>query len=247
MSGAQREPLAVHERYMARALELAERGRGSVSPNPMVGCVIVRDDEIVGEGWHVRAGEPHAEIHALRAAGEAARGATAYVTLEPCDHHGRTPPCSEALIAAGLRRVVIATLDPDARVNGAGARRLQEAGTEVVLGVLADEAKRQNEAFFSVQLAGRPFVLYKTAMTLDGKLATRTGQSRWITGVSARVRDLRVSVRRWLISSTAPSSAVMRSRMRRRSTSSLVSPGPRVPMPPPKRESCWPRPVRRES
>lgn len=192
MSGAQREPLAVHERYMARALELAERGRGSVSPNPMVGCVIVRDDEIVGEGWHVRAGEPHAEIHALRAAGEAARGATAYVTLEPCDHHGRTPPCSEALIAAGLRRVVIATLDPDARVNGAGARRLQEAGTEVVLGVLADEAKRQNEAFFSVQLAGRPFVLYKTAMTLDGKLATRTGQSRWITGVSARAR-----VQRW--------------------------------------------------
>lgn len=188
MSGAQGEPLALHERYMARALDLAERGRGNVSPNPLVGCVIVKDDVVVGEGWHERAGEPHAEVHALRAAGEQAEGATVYVTLEPCNHTGRTPPCVDALIGAGVRRVVAATLDPNPLVNGLGAKRLQEAGVEVVVGVLKDEAERQNEVFFSVQLRGRPYVLYKTAMSLDGKLATQGGQSRWITGEAARAR-----------------------------------------------------------
>ena len=186
VSGGEREPIGLHEQYMARALELAERGRGKVAPNPMVGCVIVRDDVVVGEGFHRRAGEAHAERHALDAAGDAARGATAYVTLEPCDHHGRTPPCTEALIAAGVRRVVMAVLDPNDRVNGAGAKRLREAGIDVVVGVLRDEAERQNEIFRTVHLEQRPFVLYKTAMTLDGKIATRTGQSRWITGEPAR-------------------------------------------------------------
>lgn len=192
MSGAHAEPMAEHERFMIRALELAEQGRATASPNPMVGCVIVDGGDVVGEGWHRRAGEAHAEIVALRAAGEHARGATVYVTLEPCDHHGRTPPCTQALIDAGVRRVVVAALDPDPRVDGAGVRRLQEAGVEVVVGVLRGEAERQNEAFRTALLAGRPYVLYKTAMTLDGKIATRTGQSRWITGDASRAR-----VQRW--------------------------------------------------
>ena len=170
---------------MARALELAERGRSTVAPNPMVGCVVVKDDEIVGEGWHERAGEAHAEVHALRQAGDAAGGATVYVTLEPCNHTGRTPPCVDALLEAGVKRVVIAALDPNPKAGG-GAKRLQEAGVEVVTGVLEDEAHRQNEVFRTVHTQNRPFVLYKTAMTLDGKLATRTGQSRWITGERAR-------------------------------------------------------------
>ena len=192
MSSGEREPIGLHEQYMARALDLAERGRATVAPNPMVGCVIARDDEVIGEGFHLRAGEPHAERHALNAAGDAARGATVYVTLEPCAHHGRTPPCTEALIDAGVRRVVVATLDPNERVNGAGVARLREAGIDVVVGVLRDEAERQNEIFRTAHLEKRPFVLYKTAMTLDGKIATRIGQSRWITGEPAR--DL---VQRW--------------------------------------------------
>ncbi|UCH28070.1 MAG: bifunctional diaminohydroxyphosphoribosylaminopyrimidine deaminase/5-amino-6-(5-phosphoribosylamino)uracil reductase RibD [Trueperaceae bacterium] len=182
----------VRERHMARALELAERGRGSTSPNPMVGCVVVRDHEIVGEGWHQRAGEPHAEIHALRAAGLAARGSTVYVTLEPCNHHGRTPPCSRALIEAGVKRVIIAAQDPNPRVDGRGIEALEKAGIEVEVGVLAREATSQNEVFFTVQLEKRPFVLFKTAMTLDGKIATSTGESRWITGPLAREK-----VHRW--------------------------------------------------
>lgn len=185
MSGAQSEPMADHEKFMAKALELAERGRGRTAPNPMVGCVVVRDDEIVGEGWHERAGEPHAEANALRAAGENARGATIYVTLEPCNHHGRTPPCTGALIEAGVRRVVIAARDPNPKAAG-GLEHLQKAGIEVVVGVLQDEAQQQNEVFRTVHLKERPFVLYKTAMTLDGKIATRSGQSRWITGETSR-------------------------------------------------------------
>jgi diaminohydroxyphosphoribosylaminopyrimidine deaminase/5-amino-6-(5-phosphoribosylamino)uracil reductase len=177
---------------MARALELAEKGRGTTSPNPLVGCVLVRAGEIVGEGWHRRVGEPHAEVLALRDAGPRARGATAYVTLEPCDHHGRTPPCSLALLEAGVERVVVAAPDPDPRVAGAGLRRLREAGVEVVEGVLAERAEAQNEAYLTSQRLGRPFVLYKTAMTLDGKIATRTGHSRWITGEASRAR-----VQRW--------------------------------------------------
>ncbi len=177
---------------MDRALTLAENGRGRVSPNPLVGCVLVVDGAVVGEGWHHRAGLPHAEVEALRAAGERARGATAYVTLEPCNHHGRTPPCTEALLDAGVARVVIASPDPNPITDGAGVRRLEEGGATVTVGVREDEAAAQNEVFFTVQRERRPFVLYKTAMTLDGKLATRTGQSRWITGEAARTR-----VHRW--------------------------------------------------
>lgn len=172
---------------MWRALDLAERGRGTTAPNPMVGCVIVRDDEVVAEGWHERAGEPHAEINALKGV-EDARGTTVYLTLEPCSHHGRTPPCADALIAAGVRRVVIAMQDPDPRVNGRGIKRLLEAGIDVIKGVLKEEAERQNEVFYTVHTGNRPYVLYKTAMTLDGKIATRSGQSRWITGPEARGR-----------------------------------------------------------
>ncbi|CAN5659049.1 bifunctional diaminohydroxyphosphoribosylaminopyrimidine deaminase/5-amino-6-(5-phosphoribosylamino)uracil reductase RibD [soil metagenome] len=198
MSGATQEPVAEHERYMWRALELAERGRGKVAPNPLVGCVIVRDDEIIAEGWHERPGEPHAEVNALRSLDnlEEARGATVYVTLEPCSHHGRTPPCADALIAAGVRRVVIAARDPDPRVDGRGVQKLLEAGVEVVSSILTEETERQNEVFFTVHARSRPFVLYKTAMTLDGKIATRSGQSRWITGPEARakVQDWRARV-----------------------------------------------------
>ena len=185
-------PAAADGRHMRRALELAERGRGHVSPNPLVGCVLVREGEVVGEGWHRRAGEPHAEVEALTAAGERARGATAYVTLEPCNHSGRTPPCTEALIHAGVRRVVVAALDPNPVTDGAGVRRLREAGVEVEIGLGREEAEDQNEAFRVAQLRRRPFVLYKTAMTLDGKIATRTGRSRWFTGEAARHR-----VQRW--------------------------------------------------
>lgn len=175
-------------RFMARALELAERGRGRVSPNPMVGCVVVKDGEAVGEGWHRRAGEAHAEALALQAAGTRARDATLYVTLEPCDHEGRTGPCTTAILDAGVRRVVVAALDPNPVVNGAGVRRLRSAGVRVDVGLLETEAKAQNEVFRTAQLCRRPFVLYKTAMTLDGKIATRTGHSRWITGEAARDR-----------------------------------------------------------
>jgi diaminohydroxyphosphoribosylaminopyrimidine deaminase/5-amino-6-(5-phosphoribosylamino)uracil reductase len=187
VSGGSSEPVAEHERFMLRALALAEQGRSTTLPNPMVGCVLVKGgDEIVGEGWHERAGNDHAEARALAQAGERARGATAYVTLEPCNHHGNTPPCTEALIAAGVRCVVIATADPDPRVSGSGVKRLQEAGIAVVEGILREEADAQNAAYLRMQRAGRPFVLYKTAMTLDGKIATRSGQSRWITGEGAR-------------------------------------------------------------
>lgn len=177
--------MLVHKEFMARALTLAEQGRGTTAPNPMVGCVIVRDDEIIGEGYHARAGEPHAEVNALQDAGDASR-ATVYVTLEPCNHHGRTPPCTEALIDAGVRRVVVAATDPNPRVDGQGIARLQDAGIEVIVGVKQDEAEAQNEIFRTVQTKKRPFVLYKTAMTLDGKIATRDGQSRWITGETSR-------------------------------------------------------------
>ena len=174
---------------MRRALELAERGRGRVSPNPLVGCVLVDDEgRAVGEGWHAELGGPHAEVVALTAAGKAARGSTAYVTLEPCAHHGRTGPCTEALIAAGVARVVIAQLDPDPRVDGRGVERLRAAGIEVESGLLAAEAAELNEAYLVSRREQRPFVLYKTAMSLDGKIATRTGSSRWLTGEASRAR-----------------------------------------------------------
>lgn len=174
---------------MHRALELAERGRYSVSPNPMVGCVIVRDGVVIGEGFHRRAGEAHAEAEALRQAGHA-RGATMYVTLEPCAHHGRTPPCADAVIAAGVRRVVVAVSDPHDIVQGRGMARLREAGLEVTSGVGEAEARRLNEKFVWAVSRQLPFVLIKAAMTLDGKLATIAGESQWITADEARERSL---------------------------------------------------------
>ena len=185
MNEQQRE---LDESYMREALRIAEYARGRTSPNPLVGAVIVRDGTIVASGWHRAAGEPHAEIHALRMAGELARGATLYVTLEPCAHHGRTGPCAEAVIAAGLARVVVALSDPNPLVAGRGIHLLTAAGIEVTTGVCEDEARRQNEIFLKWVTTKRPFVTLKTAMTLDGKIASHTGASRWITGAAARAR-----------------------------------------------------------
>ncbi|HEU0198028.1 MAG TPA: bifunctional diaminohydroxyphosphoribosylaminopyrimidine deaminase/5-amino-6-(5-phosphoribosylamino)uracil reductase RibD [Nevskiaceae bacterium] len=172
--------------YMLRALQLAARGKATTHPNPRVGCVIVRDDRIVGEGWHVRAGEPHAEVHALRQAGDAARGATVYVTLEPCSHFGRTPPCADALIAAGVRRVVAALKDPNPHVAGQGLSRLRTAGIEVRVGLCAAAARRLNRGFLSRQTRHRPWLTLKLAMSLDGRTALADGTSQWITGEAAR-------------------------------------------------------------
>jgi diaminohydroxyphosphoribosylaminopyrimidine deaminase/5-amino-6-(5-phosphoribosylamino)uracil reductase len=176
------------EALLERALELAERGRGTAAPNPLVGAVLVRDGEVVGEGWHVRAGGPHAEVAALAAAGERARGATLYVTLEPCAHHGRTPPCADALIAAGVARVVAAAGDPNPETDGRGFERLRAAGVEVELpgGEPERRARAQNEAFRVWVSERRPFVVYKAAITLDGRV-TVPG-SRWVTGEESRRR-----------------------------------------------------------
>ncbi len=177
---------AVDHGMMARALQLAERGLWTTSPNPRVGCVLVRDGEVVGEGWHERAGEPHAEVHALRAAGELARGATAYVTLEPCSHHGRTPPCAEALIAAGVARVVAAMGDPNPLVAGQGLAMLKAAGIATASGLLENEARELNIGFVSRMTRGRPWLRLKVAASLDGKTALNNGISQWITGPAAR-------------------------------------------------------------
>ncbi|MBS1142020.1 MAG: 5-amino-6-(5-phosphoribosylamino)uracil reductase / diaminohydroxyphosphoribosylaminopyrimidine [Proteobacteria bacterium] len=177
---------AVDHGMMARALQLAERALWTTSPNPRVGCVLVRDGEIVGEGWHEKAGEPHAEVHALRAAGEKARGATAYVTLEPCSHHGRTPPCAEALIAAGVSRVVAAMTDPNPLVSGKGLALLQAAGIETASGLLENEARELNIGFVSRMTRGQPWLRLKVAASLDGKTALNNGVSQWITGPDAR-------------------------------------------------------------
>jgi diaminohydroxyphosphoribosylaminopyrimidine deaminase/5-amino-6-(5-phosphoribosylamino)uracil reductase len=175
--------------HMRAALALARRGLGNTWPNPAVGCVIVKDGRVVGRGWTQRSGRPHAETEALaRAAGVAARGATAYVSLEPCSHHGRTPPCAEALIAAGIARVVSAVEDPDPRVSGRGLARLREAGVRVETGVCAAEAAELNAGFFTRVRQGRPLVTSKLATSLDGRIATATGESRWITGSAARER-----------------------------------------------------------
>jgi diaminohydroxyphosphoribosylaminopyrimidine deaminase/5-amino-6-(5-phosphoribosylamino)uracil reductase len=173
-------------RMMARALELAALGEGSVEPNPMVGCVIVRDGQIVGEGWHRRFGGPHAEVMAIAAAGPAARGASLYVTLEPCCHFGKTPPCTEAILAAGVSRVVAAQRDPFPRVDGGGFRQLQAAGLTVEVGPLETQAAQLNAPYRKLVSRGRPWMLAKWAMTLDGKLATRTGDSRWISSDASR-------------------------------------------------------------
>ena len=172
--------------FMSRALRLAEKGLGTTHPNPRVGCVVARDGLIVGEGWHHRAGEPHAEVLALRQAGDKARGAELYVTLEPCSHHGRTPPCVDAVIAAAPKRVWVAMQDPNPLVAGRGLARLREAGIETHVGVLGDLAARLNRGFVSRMSRGRPWVTLKLAASLDGRSAMASGESRWITGEAAR-------------------------------------------------------------
>jgi len=177
---------AVDHESMARALRLAQRGLYSTTPNPRVGCIIVKAGRVVGEGWHERAGEAHAEIVALRAAGDAARGATAYVTLEPCSHHGRTPPCADALVAAGVARVVAAMQDPNPQVAGEGLAVLRKAGIVADCGLLASEAEELNLGFVARMTRGRPWLRMKLAASLDGKTALENGVSQWITGPAAR-------------------------------------------------------------
>lgn len=178
----------VDRRHMEAALALAERGLGSVWPNPAVGCVLVRDGRIVGRGWTQPGGRPHAETEALRRAGCAAKGATAYVTLEPCSHHGKSPPCADALIGARIASLVVAMKDPDPRVSGQGFARIAEAGIEVAVGVCGEEASRLNAGFVKRIKSGRPLVTIKQATSLDGRIATRSGESQWITGMAARAR-----------------------------------------------------------
>ena len=175
--------------WMSRALELARRGRYNAAPNPCVGAVLVKAGVVVGEGWHQRAGEPHAEVYALYAAGEEARGATAYVTLEPCSHHGRTPPCAEALIKAGVTRVVAAMVDPNPQVGGRGLRMLSEAGIKTDFGVLSAEAEALNPGFFKRMRTAFPQVTVKLGASLDGRTAMASGESQWITSPEAR-RDV---------------------------------------------------------
>jgi len=180
---------AADHRFMARALQLARNGIYTTHPNPRVGCVVVQQGEVIGEGWHMRAGEPHAEIHALNAlpaAGKSAAGSTIYVTLEPCSHHGRTAPCADALIEAGVGRVVIAMGDPSPQVAGAGIERLRAAGIEVTEGVMIAEAAALNPGFISRFTRKRPFVRCKLAMSIDGRTAMASGESRWITSTAAR-------------------------------------------------------------
>lgn len=186
-----------NEFYIRRALRLAGKARGLTSPNPMVGAIVVKNGRIISEDYHKRPGALHAEALALEKAGDKARGATLYVSLEPCCHtKKRTPPCTKAIINAGIKRVIIAMKDPNPKVSGSGIAELQKAGIEVVSGVLEDKAKRLNEAYIKYITTGRPFVILKTAMTLDGKIATPEGQSKWITGEKARaiVHRLRRSV-----------------------------------------------------
>lgn len=180
---------ATDHAMMARALRLAERGAYTTKPNPMVGCVIAQGDAVVGEGWHQRAGEPHAEVFALQAAGERARGATAYVTLEPCAHHGRTPPCCDALVSAGVARVVAAMRDPFEQVDGAGFERLRAAGVVVEHGLMEADARRLNRGYLSRLVRGRPWVRVKLATSLDGRTALANKDSKWISGEAAR-RDV---------------------------------------------------------
>jgi diaminohydroxyphosphoribosylaminopyrimidine deaminase/5-amino-6-(5-phosphoribosylamino)uracil reductase len=172
--------------YMSRALQLAQKGLYTTDPNPRVGCVIVKDGEVVGEGWHARSGESHAEIHALQEAGDKAAGATVYVTLEPCCHHGKTPPCSDALLNAKVSRVVVAMQDPHSRVAGQGLQQLRDAGIEVEVGVLDAQARALNPGFIKRMQTGRPYVRNKLAMSLDGRTAMASGESKWITSEAAR-------------------------------------------------------------
>ena len=179
---------AADRAYMQAALSLARRTLGRAAPNPAVGCVIVAEGRVVGRGWTQPGGRPHAETEALQRAGAAARGATAYVTLEPCSHHGRTPPCTDAMIAAGIARVVVPHIDPDPRVNGAGFAKLRAAGIAVEIGLCEDEGREVNEGFLLAKKAARPMVTLKLASSLDGAIATAAGESKWITGELARRR-----------------------------------------------------------
>jgi len=172
--------------YMTEALRLAEKARGRTSPNPMVGAVLVKDGRVIGKGYHAKAGAPHAEIEAFQDAREDLQGATLYVTLEPCCMYGKTPPCTDAVIRAGIRRVVAAMIDPNPRVSGKGIQRLRDAGIHVDVGILEDQARRLNEAFIKYQTTGLPFVISKFAMSLDGKIATKTGDSKYITNEESR-------------------------------------------------------------
>lgn len=176
------------EPWMRRALELAEKGRGHVEPNPLVGAVIVRDGKNIGEGWHDKFGHAHAEVNAITQAGAAARGATLYLTLEPCCHHGKTPPCTDAVIRAGITRVVAALEDPFPQVAGQGAALLRNAGITVEFGVCANDARRQNAPYLKLLATGRPYVHAKWAMSLDGKIATKSGDSKWISNEASRRR-----------------------------------------------------------
>jgi len=172
--------------FMQMALDLAVRGEGFTSPNPMVGAVVVKDGKVVGGGFHEVVGGPHAEVNAINAAGKLAEGGTLYVTLEPCNHTGRTPPCTATILKAGISRVVVAMPDPNQHVAGGGVEHLKRHGLEVITGVCEQQARRQNEAFIKYITTGRPFVIAKCAATLDGRIATRTGDSRWVTGEAAR-------------------------------------------------------------
>ncbi|EPZ47497.1 bifunctional diaminohydroxyphosphoribosylaminopyrimidine deaminase/5-amino-6-(5-phosphoribosylamino)uracil reductase RibD [Alicyclobacillus acidoterrestris] len=176
------------EGFMRMAIDVAKIGQSQTSPNPLVGALVVRDGVVVGQGAHLRAGGPHAEVHALRMAGDLAEGATMYVTLEPCNHYGRTPPCTEAILQAGVSRVVIASVDHDPRTKNLGISRLRDAGVEVQVGVLQDEAQALNKAFFHRVDTGRPYVVYKAAMTLSGHVAADTGHSQYVTGPAARAQ-----------------------------------------------------------
>ncbi len=190
------EPLEIDTWHMEQALCLAERGRGLVEPNPMVGCVVVQGCEIIGEGFHRRFGEAHAEVEALSVAGARAKGATLVVTLEPCCHYGKTPPCTEAILNAGIKRVVVAMRDPFPKVAGGGIAALQTAGVEVTVGVCETQARKLNAPYLKRLQTGRPWVIAKWAMTLDGRIATHTGSSRWISGEESRqiVHQLRSRV-----------------------------------------------------
>lgn len=188
--------MTIDESFMQLALALAQEARGRTAPNPMVGALVVCEGKIVGRGYHRKAGTEHAEVVALREAGERARGATLYVTLEPCCHYGRTPPCTKAILAAGIKRVVVAMVDPNPQVAGKGIQELQEAGVEVTVGVLGEAASRLNEVFIKYMTTGFPFVILKMALTLDGKIATDQGDAFWVSGEESRrwVHQLRDQV-----------------------------------------------------
>ena len=194
---------SIDHAMMLRAIKLAKNGQFTTTPNPNVGCVIAHGDEIVGEGYHYRAGEPHAEVFALRAAGDKAKGATAYVTLEPCSHYGRTPPCAEALAKAGVNRVVCAMVDPNPKVAGRGIAMLQQAGIEVQTGLLEQDAQALNPGFIKVMKTGLPYVQLKLAASLDGRTALANGESKWITGPAARADVQRYRAKAGAILSTS--------------------------------------------